>query len=182
MGHSERAGGKRGVWEECSQRQGCSECDWEARRGRGALGEGGRFLPYWFRDPEDNDLLRLTPLVDMETSLYYQGCKDLFLESGLPQPMVTEPDVYEGKMIVEQTFPILIDGRFSGVAGVDRALSDIVSFLLDIGRRDDVDVFLISRAGRFGSRGVRLRPDLRAWVEARSEHTGEDPTDIVVWW
>jgi hypothetical protein len=36
-----------------------------------------------------------------------------------------------------------------------------------------------TRAGRFGARGVRLRPDLRAWVEARSEHTGEDPTDIV---
>jgi signal transduction histidine kinase/DNA-binding response OmpR family regulator len=140
-----------------------------------ALGEGGRFLPYWFRDPQDNDLLRLTPLVDMETSLYYQGCRDLFLESGLSQPMITEPYVYEGKMIVEQTFPILIDGRFSGVAGVDRALSDIVSFLLDIGRRDDVDVFLISRAGRFVAATTEVGAGPDAALQLRTRDVSETP-------
>jgi len=140
-----------------------------------ALGEGGRFLPYWFRDPENNDLLRLTPLVDMESSLYYQGCKDLFLESGLPQPMVTEPYVYEGKMIVEQTFPILIDGRFRGVAGVDRALSDIVSFLLEIERRDDVDVFLISRAGRFVAATTEVGADPDAALQLRTRDVADTP-------
>ncbi|MEE8311661.1 MAG: response regulator [Candidatus Binatia bacterium] len=116
---------------------------------RASHDETGRFLPYWFRDHEDNEYLRIEPLVDMETSLYYQGCKDLFLENNEPLPMVTEPYVYEGKMIVEQTFPIVIDGEFKGIAGVDRALSDIETFLLDIKERDDVDVFLVSRNGRF---------------------------------
>jgi methyl-accepting chemotaxis protein len=56
----------------------------------------------------------------METSLYYQGVKDLFLKTGKPAPMVTEPYVYEDKMIVEQTFPIATAGKFLGIAGVDR--------------------------------------------------------------
>ncbi|MDG2049905.1 MAG: response regulator [Myxococcota bacterium] len=114
-----------------------------------SLSPQGRFIPYWFRAHDDNNRLLLNPLVDMETSLYYQGCKDLFLESGVPLPMMTEPYVYEGKMIVEQTFPIVIDGEFRGVAGVDRALSDIVEFLREIRVRDEVDVFLVSRAGKF---------------------------------
>jgi signal transduction histidine kinase/CheY-like chemotaxis protein len=116
---------------------------------REAHSTDGRFIPYWFRDREDNELLRLEPLVDMESSLYYQGCKDLFLKEGRPLPMVTEPYVYVGKMIVEQTFPIVIDGEFKGIAGVDRALSDIVVFLREIAERDAVDIFLVSRSGRF---------------------------------
>ena len=35
------------------------------------------------------------------------------------------------------------------MAGVDRALSDIVEFLREIRLRDQVDVFLVSRAGKF---------------------------------
>ncbi len=109
----------------------------------------GRFIPYWFRDKADNSRLVIEPLVDMETSLYYQGCKELFEQAGRPVPQVTEPYVYEGKMIVEQTFPIVIDNDFKGIAGVDRALSDIVSFLDRLGERDQVDLFLISREGKF---------------------------------
>ncbi len=116
---------------------------------REALSDRGRFIPYWFRDYDDNELLRLEPLVDMEKSLYYQGCKDLFLKEGRPLPMVTEPYIYVGKMIVEQTFPVVVDGEFKGIAGVDRALSDIVEFLREIKARDAVDLFLVSRSGRF---------------------------------
>jgi len=114
-----------------------------------AMDEKGRFIPYWFRSQEDNTRLVLEPLVDMETSLYYQGCKDSFERHGRAMPMVTEPYVYEGKMIVEETFPIVIDGRFVGIAGVDRALSDISRFLHEISDRDQVEIFLLSRAGRF---------------------------------
>ena len=109
----------------------------------------GRFIPYWFRNSEQDNRLELEPLVDMETSLYYNGCKELFLATGRAMPMVTEPYVYEGKLIVEQTYPIIIDGAFKGIAGVDRALDDIGRFLESIKQRSSVDVYLISRAGRF---------------------------------
>ncbi|MHC4992595.1 MAG: cache domain-containing protein, partial [Planctomycetota bacterium] len=116
-----------------------------------AFASDGRFIPYWFRDQSDTARLVLEPLVDMEISLYYQGCKEQFLQGGQALPMVTEPYVYEGKMIVEQTFPIVIDGEFKGIAGVDRALRDIVVFLDGIQARQpgEIDLFLISRAGKF---------------------------------
>jgi two-component system NtrC family sensor kinase len=113
------------------------------------LNPDGRFIPYWFRDESADGKITLTPLVDMETSLYYDGCRALFRELGHAAPMITEPYVYEGKMIVEQTYPILIDGRFVGVAGVDRALSDIAGFIEQIALSQDVDVYLVSSRGRF---------------------------------
>jgi len=120
-----------------------------ARAMGNAFGQGGRFLPYWFRDKNENSKLNLVPAVDMESSLYYQGVKDLFLQDGLPLAMVTEPYVYEGKMIVEQTFPIVIDGNFVGIAGIDRALSDIDTFLEQIKADESADIFLVSSAGKF---------------------------------
>ncbi len=114
-----------------------------------AFGTGGRFLPYWFRDAASNGAIKLTPLVDMEKSLYYDGCREQAAEANCAVPMVTEPYVYEGKMIVEQTFPIFREGRFVGVAGVDRALKDIATFLEGIQEDLGVDVFLISSRGRF---------------------------------
>jgi methyl-accepting chemotaxis protein len=136
----------------------------EGKRLAGGLDDSGRFLPYWFRDTDAGGALRLEPLVDMEESLYYQGVKDRFLASGEPDYLITEPYEYEGKLIVEQVYPIVIDGEFRGVAGVDRALDDIVADLKSIGSRDQLDVFLVSRSGRFiaattaGGDALRTRP------------------------
>ncbi|MBT3345448.1 MAG: histidine kinase, partial [Gemmatimonadetes bacterium] len=120
----------------------------------------GRFLPYWYRDQQVSSRILLTPLVDMETSLYYQGTRELYYQKGDGHSMVTEPYVYEGKMIVEQVHPIIIDGQFRGIAGVDRALTDITSFVEAIKARAGIDIFLISRAGRFISSTTPEAPDL----------------------
>lgn len=112
---------------------------------QGAVNETGRFLPYWYRD----NGLALTPLVDMETSLYYDGAKRLFQSSGKPQGLVTEPYDYQGVMIVEQVFPIVIEGQFKGIAGVDRALGNIETLLNDLKALTGSDLFLVSRKGYF---------------------------------
>ena len=124
-----------------------------------ATDEQGRFLPYWFRDPKKEGEITLTPLIDLESSLYYQGNKEQYQKERKPLPMITEPYIYEGKMIVEQTFPILNNKEFVGVAGVDRALSDIALFLQQIKKSQNVDVFLISGRGRFIASTLAL--DLR---------------------
>jgi signal transduction histidine kinase/CheY-like chemotaxis protein/HAMP domain-containing protein len=108
----------------------------------------GRFLPYWYRSHEDSSIILVEPLVNMETSLYYSGIKKKYEETG-ERYIVTEPYIYEGKMIVEQTSPIVVDGKFVGIAGVDRALTDLVNFLGMIKEQNGVDVFLVSRTGRF---------------------------------
>ena len=38
----------------------------------------GRFIPYWHWNPDDLSQIAITPLVDMEKSLYYQGNKNKF--------------------------------------------------------------------------------------------------------
>ncbi len=109
----------------------------------------GRFIPYWYRDKNDPNQLSLEPLVDMETSMYYQGTKALFEKEGHPVALVTKPYVYEGKMLVEHMYPIVINGRFQGVVGIDRALDDIASFLDLIKGNRKIDLFLINRSGTF---------------------------------
>ncbi len=89
------------------------------------INKTGRFLPYWYRDKER---IKLTPLIDMETSLYYEECRKRFLESGKEEHIITEPYFYQGKMIVEQTYPIIIENEFKGIAGVDRALNNLFHY------------------------------------------------------
>ena len=137
-----------------------------------AMGADGRFIPYWFRDLNDPSVVRLAPLIDMETSYYYRGVKNRFerrpeadgivLSGGVStiyrpgsadelfheRTMITEPYVYEGKYMVEQTVPIVVDGRFVGIAGVDRALNDIDSFLKKLRAHETADFILVSRRGR----------------------------------
>jgi methyl-accepting chemotaxis protein len=110
------------------------------------LDENGRFLPYWFRDNNNN--IAINPLVDMETSLYYNGNKQQFLSGSQQKYMITEPYIYEGKLIVEQTYPIVINGQFKGVAGVDRALTDLNTFLSELKPYETADFILISRLGK----------------------------------
>ncbi|NER50390.1 MAG: methyl-accepting chemotaxis protein [Symploca sp. SIO1A3] len=84
----------------------------------------------------------------METSLYYQGVKEKFLSGATTKYMITEPYPYEGKLIVEQTYPIVIDGEFKGIAGVDRALDDINEFLKQLESYQKTEFILVSRLGK----------------------------------
>ncbi len=118
-----------------------------------AFDETGRFLPYWFRDFTDETQLRLTPLVQLE-GLFYAGNKARFNDASEPdKAMVTEPYDYEGRLMVEQTYPITEDGRFVGVAGVDRSLIALADSLEEIKRRQaamgwNFEIVLLSRLGK----------------------------------
>jgi methyl-accepting chemotaxis protein len=134
--------------------------------------ETGRFIPYVTRDPENPDTQRLTNLVDLDTSLYYRGVKNRFdlvdemtdieLPGGVSRlwvpvspsedtrirPMVTEPYDYQGIYLVEQTYPIVINGEFKGIAGADRSLEGLGAMLETELPYPEADVLLISRRGR----------------------------------
>jgi len=127
-----------------------------------ALDKNGRFIPYWYRGntPQDKDELYLDNLLDMETSLYYQGNKEQFLTHQKSIPMITEPYIYEGKMIMEYTYPIVINGQFMGISGIDRSLTAILEFVQQIKDREQVDIFLISRMGKFISATSKDRKQL----------------------
>ncbi len=114
-----------------------------------SLGTSGRFIPYWFVVPGRGRVIDLEPLVDMESSLYYAGARQQFLETRKAAPTITEPYVYQGKMIYEQVYPIVMDGKFMGVAGVDRALADVEAPLRALAEDPALDLFLVSSRNKF---------------------------------
>ncbi|MBO9540964.1 HAMP domain-containing protein [bacterium] len=85
---------------------------------RGARGadQSGRFIPYYNRLKGP---LALDLLVGMETDDYYQ------LPKKLGRPVVVEPYLYGGVMMTSYVTPLLKDGRFVGITGVDRGLGEI---------------------------------------------------------
>tara|TARA_R110002050_G_scaffold57423_5_gene129230 strand:- start:146052 stop:148079 length:2028 start_codon:yes stop_codon:yes gene_type:complete len=108
--------------------------------------QAGRFLPYWYRDENS---IALAPLTEMETGLYYDGLRKRYELSGKAEGLVTEPYIYNGKMLVEQTFPITKNGTFVGIAGVDRSLNDLIALLQTIKQDTGRDLFLLSRERKF---------------------------------
>ena len=115
----------------------------------GSIDGQGRFLPYWFRDPAKGGGLGLKINKDMETSLYYDGVRRAFRATGRPEPLVGEPYLYDGDFLVEQTYPIVIDGRFLGIAGIDRSVQDLRSNLLRLAEASEAEVYLVSGRGSF---------------------------------
>ncbi|WP_299775714.1 methyl-accepting chemotaxis protein [uncultured Pseudoteredinibacter sp.] len=107
----------------------------------------GRFLPYFSRAETG---IELSPLADMESSLYYQGVKEIWEanKSKDVQGLITEPYVYEGVPLVEQVFPIIIDGEFKGIAGVDRRLDSLLDLIDGFKPYNSSKSYLISRLGK----------------------------------
>lgn len=112
------------------------------------LNKSGRFLPYWHRGLEDKSKIALTALIDMETSQYYQGIKDSYLTSKQKKITITEPYIYQEKLIIEYISPLIIDGKFKGIAGVDRSLKYMAKRYQNLLRETNLDMMILSRDGR----------------------------------
>lgn len=127
-----------------------ADAQWSGRAGPLAAAHdgSGRFLPYWFRNREEGGRIELEELVAMETSDYYGGLKARWLADRSTESIITEPYVYnQQNLIVEQICPIVIDGEFVGIAGVDRGLDFLYSYLLELRPFDSARLFLISEGG-----------------------------------
>ena len=137
-----------------------------------SLDDQGRLIAYWYRDARDGNAIKLSPLSGLDSSFYYRGVKNRFanqlesagvaIEGGRSKlwhdpasggtspirPMITEPYMYEGKLIVEHAFPITIDGKFQGVTSADRSLDWIEEYLKKQRRYEGAELILISERGR----------------------------------
>lgn len=89
-------------------------------RNKPGSNETGRFLPAWGRS---GDKLILQALPDVEQEAYYAVPKEI------KNSYITEPATYElnGENVTTVTFcePIIINGKFYGVAGVDISLKKL---------------------------------------------------------
>lgn len=105
----------------------------------------GRFNFVW---NHINESYMFLPAVEMETSLYYDGLKKKLTSGSTEKYMITEPYLYNNSVIMlEQTFPILINNKFVGIAGCDRKLDDITNYLAALKPYKSADFLLVSRLG-----------------------------------
>lgn len=108
----------------------------------------GRFVPYVFRDWTAGNAIALKPTIEMDTGSYYQIPRDRFLAGKPPEPLVTEPYEYQGQLIVEQTWPIVRQGQFVGIAGADRSLDKLSDDLKVHAAAAGADIFVLSPGGK----------------------------------
>ncbi|SDS13238.1 methyl-accepting chemotaxis sensory transducer with Cache sensor [Pseudomonas oryzae] len=105
----------------------------------------GRFVPYWNRGAGS---LQVEPLIDYDKS----GAGDYYqLAKQTRQPVLLDPYLYTvaGKetLITTLTVPIIVDGRFLGVAGVDIALASLQEMVGKLRLFDTGYATLLSNAG-----------------------------------
>ena len=82
----------------------------------GTTDKTGRFLPYWNRL---DGKLSLAPLAGYTTDSYY------LLPKKTLQPQVLEPYLYDGVLMTSYIYPIVVHGKFIGIAGDDHFLTSL---------------------------------------------------------
>jgi len=100
----------------------------------------GRLIPYWNKLTGKETL---DPLLDYDTSDYYQVPKRTKADS------VIEPYLYEGVLMTSFISPILKDGNFIGIAGVDTSLDSLDQRVKQIKLFDTGYAYLVSNTGIF---------------------------------
>lgn len=124
------------------------------------LGSDGRFIPYFFRDLSDGGRIKSETLVEMDTSLYYAGVRQQLAKNPDLRYVVTEPYIYNNlNLIVEHMCPIIINGRFQGVTGVDRSLDNLNETLATLKPYPNAELYLVSNRGRIIA--TTLGPEFR---------------------
>jgi PAS domain S-box-containing protein len=115
----------------------------------------GRFIPYW--NHLDGNETRLDPLLDYDVLDYYQVPKKT------KDDVLTEPYYYEGVFIVSYASPIIKNGEFIGIGGVDVALYYIDEVV------NQVRIFDSGYAFMTGNTGILLsHPTNKEWVGSKT--------------
>jgi methyl-accepting chemotaxis protein len=115
----------------------------------GSITDTGRFVPYFFRDNARGRAINLKVTVDDDKNPFYQGPRGRFLNRGDRAPELTEPYSYEGVLMTECTMALVHQGRFVGIAGIDRGLETLKKRLQDIANRSDLNVMLLTAKDAF---------------------------------
>jgi len=139
----------------------------------GTVTAQGRFAPYVWRDWKRDDQIIYKVNIDQDSSLYYGGVKREWELTKSQQARITEPYVYDGQMMIEQVAPIIIDGKFFGIGGVDRSLKFIDAHLRGVCAEIGADGFLLSSG--WTTPGFE-RP--RAFIAATTDAIREDQSDV----
>ncbi|MCD4703555.1 MAG: PAS domain-containing protein [Methanosarcinaceae archaeon] len=98
----------------------------------------GRFIPYWNKLTGE---LVLDPLLDYDSLEYYQVPK------AIEADFVTEPYFYEGVFIISFVSPIMKEGQFVGIGGVDVSLNYLDDVMNQVKAFDTGYAFMTGNSG-----------------------------------
>ncbi|MGE5412407.1 MAG: cache domain-containing protein, partial [Clostridiales bacterium] len=87
--------------------------------------------------------VQVAPVVDVDVSDYYTTPKKTL------KPIISEPYLYQGILLSTISVPILRQGQFAGVAGVDLGLNDINKIISQVKVFESGYAFVISQAGLY---------------------------------
>jgi len=119
-----------------------------------ALDPNGRFIPYIYRDNAHGREIAMKSSSDYDTNQYYQGPKQAFQRNHTRDAQLTEPYIYEGVSMTECTQALVVDGKFVGVASIDRGLGLLMKRIQAIATRDGLNVMVLSAKGKFVAAAV----------------------------
>ncbi len=112
-----------------------------------AMDPTGRFLPYIRRSPTAPGGTLLEPTEDIEDGggLWYAHPKEVYERGREVGTVITKPYEYHGDDIIECVYPIIVDDKFAGVAGVDIPLAQMQRELEVMALALGADIFLETR-------------------------------------
>ncbi|WP_370575901.1 PAS domain S-box protein [Methanomethylovorans sp.] len=123
--------------------------------------ETGRFVPYW---NNINGTAALEPLVYYDEYDYYQLTKKLTMD------VVTEPYYYQGIFMVSFDSPIIKDGKFVGIGGVDVSLKYIDDVVGNVKAFDTGYAFVTGNTGILVSHPVH-----KDWIASKTLYDFDIP-------
>ena len=98
----------------------------------------GRFIPYW---NTMEGTVKLYPLINYEDLSYYQEPKNT------KKSIITEPYFYEKLFIVSYVAPIIKNGEFQGISGVDVSLNYLDEDISNVKAFDTGYAFVVDKEG-----------------------------------
>ena len=146
-----------------------------------ATNANGRFAPLYERDVSTTTrTLGLTSISNIEESNYYIRCKQEFINNKSRKVIVTDPHMHKGEMVYEFVMPIVINGQFMGIAGLQRTLLGSLDLMNQMCVGNKINVMLLTNQDVFIA---AMCGDVTANDQARATYsalTGK-PLDTTEW-
>ncbi|WP_244603637.1 ATP-binding protein [Methanococcoides sp. AM1] len=121
----------------------------------------GRLVPYWNKI---GGTMFVEPLIDYDTLDYYQ------LPKQLEEEVLTEPYLYQGELIASYVAPIMREGEFVGIGGVDVSLNYIDEIVSNVTAFEAGYAFTTSNTGILLSHPVH-----KEWIGTKTLDDFNDP-------
>ena len=115
-----------------------------------ATNANGRFAPLYERDTTTTTrTLGLTSISNIEETNYYIRCKQEFTNNKSRKVVVTDPHMHKGEMVYEFVMPIVINGQFMGIAGLQRTLLASLDLMKQMCDGNKINVMLLTNQDVF---------------------------------